>query len=238
MHNNMSETTTPPVRVPLIGEPAPEFTAETTNGIINFPSDYKGKWVILFSHPADFTPVCTTEFMTFAKLQPEFAALNCELVGLSIDSTFSHIAWLRAIEEKCTFRDMKNQEVSFPVIADLKMDVSRKYGMLQPSASDTKAVRAVFFVDPKGIIRSLLYYPMSAGRNFAEIKRLLIAMQTADAHGVATPADWQPGEDVIVPPPASSSAARERMKSAGTEKDTNVIDWFLSFKKLPADMPK
>ena len=237
MHNNMSETTTPPVRVPLIGEPAPEFTAETTNGLINFPSDYKGKWVILFSHPADFTPVCTTEFMTFAKLQPEFAALNCELVGLSIDSTFSHIAWLLAIEEKCTFRDMKNLKVSFPVIADLKMDVSRKYGMLQPSASDTKAVRAVFFIDPKGIIRSLLYYPMSAGRNFVEIKRLLVAMQTADKYGVATPADWVPGEDVIVPPPSSTKAARDRMKTAA-DKDTKVIDWFLSFKKLPADKPK
>jgi peroxiredoxin (alkyl hydroperoxide reductase subunit C) len=216
--------------LPLIGEPAPAFQAETTQGPIRFPEDYKGKWVILFSHPADFTPVCTTEFMTFASMQGEFKALNCELVGLSIDSTFSHIAWLRTIKEKVQFRDMKDVEVTFPVISDLTMAVSRLYGMLQPSASTTQAVRAVFFIDPESKVRALLYYPLSNGRNFQEIKRLLLAMQTTDKHKVATPADWQPGEEVIVPPPGSCGAAKERVES--TDPSIRCVDWFLCFKKL------
>jgi peroxiredoxin (alkyl hydroperoxide reductase subunit C) len=216
--------------LPLIGEPAPAFQAETTQGPIRFPEDYKGKWVILFSHPADFTPVCTTEFMTFASMQGEFKALNCELVGLSIDSTFSHIAWLRTIKEKVQFRDMKDVEVTFPVISDLTMAVSRLYGMLQPSASTTQAVRAVFFIDPESKVRALLYYPLSNGRNFQEIKRLLLAMQTTDKHKVATPADWQPGEEVIVPPPGSCGAAKERVES--TDPSIRCVDWFLCFKNL------
>jgi peroxiredoxin (alkyl hydroperoxide reductase subunit C) len=223
----MSETST---RLPLIGEPAPSFQAETTQGPIRFPEDYKGKWVILFSHPADFTPVCTTEFMTFASMQNEFRALNCELVGLSIDSTFSHIAWLRTIKEKVQFRHMKDIEVTFPVISDLTMEVSRMYGMLQPAASTTQAVRAVFLIDPESKVRAILYYPLSNGRNFQEIKRLLIAMQTTDKHKVATPADWQPGEEVIVPPPGSCGAAKDRMQSA--DPSIRCVDWFLCFKKL------
>ncbi len=217
-------------RPPMIGEPAPRFEAETTQGKICFPDDYKGKWVILFSHPADFTPVCTTEFMTFASMQEQFRSLNCELVGLSIDSTFSHIAWLRTIKEKVQFRNMKDVEVTFPVISDLTMEVSRLYGMLQPAASTTQAVRGVFFVDPEGKVRAILYYPMSNGRNFQEIRRLLVAMQTSDKHKVATPADWQPGEEVIVPPPGSCGAAKDRMQA----KDPSVrcVDWFLCFKKL------
>jgi peroxiredoxin (alkyl hydroperoxide reductase subunit C) len=219
-------------RVPLIGEDAPSFTAETSQGTIHFPEDYKGKWVIMFSHPADFTPVCTTEFMTFATMEPEFEKLNCKLIGLSIDSVFSHIAWLRTIREKAQYRGMKDVQVNFPVIVDLKMEVSKKYGMLQPSASDTKAVRAVFFIDPDSKIRALIYYPLSNGRNFQEIKRLLIAMQTSDKYKVATPADWQLGDDVIVPPPGSCGSAMERM--AGKDKDVKCYDWFLCFKKLPA----
>jgi peroxiredoxin (alkyl hydroperoxide reductase subunit C) len=177
------------MHVPLIGEDTPAFTAETTEGTIHFPGDYKGKWVIFFSRPADFTPVCTPEFMTFAAMTPEFEALNCKLLGLSIDSVYSPIAWLRTIREKLEFKGMKNVEVTFPVIADLKMEVVKKYGMLQPAASDTKAVREVFFIDPNGKIRALIYYPLTNGRNFQERKRLLIAMQTADANKVATPAD-------------------------------------------------
>ncbi|MDH7499138.1 MAG: peroxiredoxin [candidate division NC10 bacterium] len=218
-------------RIPLIGEEAPAFTAETTQGMINFPADYKGKWVIMFSHPADFTPVCTTEFMTFATMEKEFEALNCKLIGLSIDSNYSHIAWLRTIQEKIEYKGMKNVQVMFPVIADLKMEVAKKYGMLQPSASDTKAVRAVFFIDPESKIRALLYYPLSNGRNFQEIKRLLIAMQTSDKHNVATPADWQPGDEVIVPPPGSCGTAQERMAKPG--KDVKCYDWFFCTKKLP-----
>lgn len=228
MVENLTEERT--TQVPLIGTEAPAFRAETTEGIINFPEDYKGKWVILFSHPSDFTPVCTTEFMTFAKMMPEFKELNCELIGLSIDSAYSHIAWLRTIQEKIKFRDMENIEITFPVIADLKMDVATKYGMIQPSASDTKAVRAVFYIDPESKIRAVVYYPLSNGRNFHELKRLLIAMQTSDAQGVATPADWEPGEDVIIPPPGSSQEAKERVENAGNGYYS--LDWFMSFKEM------
>ena len=229
----MDTTSAPSSRIPLIGEDAPSFTAETTQGVINFPSDYKGKWVVLFSHPADFTPVCTTEFMTFAKLMPEFEALNCKLVGLSIDSTYSHIAWLRTIKEKITYKGMSNIEVTFPVIADLKMEVSKAYGMLQPAAADTKAVRAVFFIDPKGKIRALVYYPLSNGRNFHEVLRLLIAMQTSDAQQCATPADWEPGDPVIIPPPGSCGTAKDRVDNAG--KDYECLDWFMCLRKLPVE---
>ena len=222
-----------PCRIPLIGEVAPGFHAETTQGPINFPDDYKGKWVILFSHPADFTPVCTTEFVTFASMQDDFKNLNCELIGLSIDSNYSHIAWLRNIQEKVEYRGMSHVQVNFPVIADLKMEVARKYGMLQPSASDTKAVRAVFYIDPESKIRAMIYYPLSNGRNFDEIKRLLVAMQTSDRYAVATPADWRPGDDVIVPPPGSCGAARERVEGAG--KDYRCVDWYLCFKQVPQE---
>jgi peroxiredoxin (alkyl hydroperoxide reductase subunit C) len=179
-------------RMPLLGDPAPAFKARTTQGDINFPADYKGKWVILFSHPADFTPVCTTEFMTFAAMTEEFKALNTELVGLSVDSLYAHIAWLRTIQEKIVYKGLKNMEVKFPLIEDIRMDVARLYGMIQPNQSNTQAVRAVFFIDPKGIIRTMLYYPLTTGRNFDEIKRIIIALQKADRDGVATPARLAP----------------------------------------------
>lgn len=217
------------VAMPRIGDLAPEFKAITTQGEINFPSDYKGKWVIFFSHPADFTPVCTSEFMTFAKRESEFNKLNCQLVGLSVDGLFSHIAWLRTIKDKIEYKGMKNMEVKFPLIEDITMEVAKKYGMIQPGESSTKAVRAVFFVDPKGIIRAIIYYPLSLGRNFDELKRALIAMQTADKYSIATPADWKPGEDVIVPPPGSCGVAKERMES---KSDMVCYDWFFCTKKL------
>ena len=188
--------------MPLIGEPAPSFTAVTTQGIINFPEDYKGSWVILFSHPADFTPVCTTEFMTFATMADEFKALNTELVGLSVDSLYAHIAWLRKIQE-LEWNGMKNVEVKFPLIEDIRMDVAKKIGMIQPGQSNTQAVRAVFVVDPTGKIRTILYYPLSLGRNFDEIKRIILALQKADKDQVATPANWRPGDDEIIPTPGS-----------------------------------
>ncbi len=216
-------------RMPLIGDPAPSFTAVTTQGKINFPEDFKGKWVILFSHPADFTPVCTTEFLTFAKMQEEFDALNVQLIGLSIDSLYAHIAWLWTIKEKIKYKDMENMEVTFPLIEDLTMEVARKFGMLQPNASNTQAVRAVFFVDPDSKVRCILYYPLSLGRNFDEIKRIVIALQKADAEGVATPADWRPGDDVIIPAPGSCGGAKERMESQ--DEETYCLDWFLCFKK-------
>jgi len=220
-----------PARLPLINEKAPSFKAESTQGPINFPDDFKGKWVIFFSHPADFTPVCTTEFMTFASMQPEFEKLNCKLLGLSIDSTYSHIAWLRTIKEKIEFKGMKGIEVTFPVISDLTMEVAKAFGMLQPAASTTQAVRAVFIMDPEAVVRAILYYPLSNGRNMEEIKRLLVAMQLSDKHKVATPANWQPGEDVIVPPPGSCGVAKERMETSS--EDVRCLDWFMCLKKCP-----
>jgi len=226
----MSEPTTT-TRLPLIGEKAPAFKAHTTQGPLNFPDDFKGKWVVFFSHPADFTPVCTTEFMTFAAMQPEFEKLNCKLLGLSIDSHYSHIAWLRTIKEKIQYKGMKNIEVTFPVIADLTMDVAKAFGMLQPGASNTQAVRAVFIIDPNAIIRAILYYPLSNGRNMDEVKRLLIAIQYSDKYGIATPANWQPGDDVIVPPPGSCGVAKERTEKP--EPGVIYLDWFMCLKKCP-----
>ena len=217
------------VNLPLIGDKAPAFTAKTTQGEIRFPQDYEGKWVILFSHPADFTPVCTTEFMTFATMADEFKAMNTELIGLSVDSLFAHIAWLRTIKDKIEYKGMKNVEVKFPLIEDIKMDVAKKYGMIQPGSSDTQAVRAVFVIDPRSVVRCILYYPSSTGRNFEEIKRIILALQKTDAEGIATPANWQPGEDVIVPPPGSCGVAQQRMDSQ--DSDMYCLDWFLCFKK-------
>jgi peroxiredoxin (alkyl hydroperoxide reductase subunit C) len=205
------------INLPLIGDKAPAFKAKTTQGEISFPQDFEGKWVILFSHPADFTPVCTTEFMTFASMADEFKALNTELIGLSVDSLFAHIAWLRTIKDKIEYKGMKNVEVKFPLIEDIKMDVAKQYGMIQPGSSDTQTVRCI------------LYYPSSTGRNFAEIKRIIVALQKADAEGIATPANWQPGDDVIVPPPGSCGTAQERMDSKAD--DMYCLDWFLCFKK-------
>lgn len=214
--------------MPLIGDKAPSFTAVTTQGTINFPQDYEGKWVILFSHPADFTPVCTTEFMTFASMMDDFKALNTELVGLSVDSLYAHIAWLRKIQE-LEWKGFKNIEVTFPLIEDIKMEVASKFGMIQPNQSSTQAVRAVFVIDPKGFIRTILYYPLSMGRNFDEIKRIIQALQKADKDKVATPADWRPGDDVIIPTPGSCGTAKERMETQ--DDDKYCLDWFMCFKR-------
>ncbi len=219
--------------IPLIGDKAPAFVAKTTQGTVNFPQDYKGKWVILFSHPADFTPVCTTEFMTFQKMIPEFRALNTEVIGLSIDSLYSHMAWLRTIHEKIQYKDMKNMEITFPLIEDIKMEVAAKYGMIQPNVSTTQAVRAVFIIDPKATVRAIMYYPATTGRNFQEIKRVVVALQTSDAFGVATPADWRLGDDVILPAPNSCGVIKE--KASKPDKDVTCNDWFMCFKKLPKE---
>jgi len=162
-------------------------------------------------------------------MEEKFAKANCKLVGLSVDGLYSHIAWLRTIKEKIEYKGMKNVEVKFPLIEDITMEVAQKYGMMMPGESNTKAVRAVFFIDPKGIIRAIIYYPLSLGRNFEELYRALVAMQTADAFSIATPADWQPGDDVIVPPAGSCGAAKERM-----EDKTNLkcYDWFFCTKPI------
>ena len=215
-------------RMPLLGDKAPAFEAVTTQGTINFPVDYKGKWVILFSHPADFTPVCTTEFMTFGSMIEEFKEINTELVGLSVDSIYSHIAWLRKIQE-LEWNGKKDINVTFPLIEDIRMDVSKLYGMVQPGQSNTQAVRAVFVIDPEGIIRTILYYPLSTGRNFDEIKRIVVALQKADKDNCATPADWRPGDDVIVPTAGSCGTAKERMES--DDENQYCLDWFMCFRK-------
>ncbi len=225
------ETTTAQEYVPMprIGDPAPAFKAVTTQGDIDFPQQYEGSWVILFSHPADFTPVCTSEFMTFATLEDKFAEANCRLVGLSVDGLYSHIAWLRTIKDKIEYKGMCDVEVKFPLIEDITMEVAKKYGMIQPGEAATKAVRAVFVIDPKGMIRAMIYYPLSLGRNFDEIYRVVVALQTADAFQVATPADWQPGDDVIVPPAGSCGVAKERMEG---KDDLTCHDWFFCTKPL------
>lgn len=221
------------VAMPRIGDKAPAFKAVTTQGEINFPGDYEGSWVILFSHPADFTPVCTSEFMTFATLEQKFAELNCKLVGLSVYVLYSHIAWLRTIKEKIEYKGMKDVEVKFPLIEDITMEVAKLYGMIQPGEAATKAVRAVFFIDPKGIIRAVIYYPLSIGRNFDELIRVVQALKTADAFSVACPADWRPGDEVIVPPAGSCGVAKDRMD--GKQEGVTCKDWFFCTKQIPKD---
>ncbi|HOT92139.1 MAG TPA: peroxiredoxin [Anaerolineae bacterium] len=227
-----TQNTTANFSMPRIGDKAPSFKAVTTQGPIDFPDQYAGSWVILFSHPADFTPVCTSEFMTFATMEEKFAQVNCKLVGLSVDGLYSHIAWLRTIKEKIEYKGMKDVEVRFPLIEDITMEVAKKYGMIQPGESSTKAVRAVFVIDPKGIIRTIIYYPLSLGRNFDELYRVVVALQTADAFSVATPADWRPGDDVIVPTAGSCGVAKERMEN---QTEMHCYDWFFCTKKLPKE---
>jgi peroxiredoxin (alkyl hydroperoxide reductase subunit C) len=206
--------------MPRLNEPAPPFEAVTTHGPRSL-ADYKGKWLVLFSHPADFTPVCTTEFMAFARNYEQFQALGCDLLGLSIDSNFAHIAWVRNIEEKFGVK------VPFPIIEDLSMAVAHAYGMIQPGASDTSAVRATFFIDPESKLRAMVYYPMTNGRSIAEFLRLLAALQASDKHGIATPEAWQPGDKVIVPPPKTQADAESR-QGAGYE----YTDWYFSKRNL------
>ncbi len=205
-----------PMSMPRINEPAPHFTAPSTQGELRL-SDYKGKWVVLFSHPADFTPVCTTEFIGFAKAAPEFEKMNTQLIGLSIDSVYSHIAWIRNIEANFKVK------VTFPLIADLSMGVASMYGMIHPGASATAAVRAVFVIDPAQNIRAIIYYPLTTGRMVEEIKRLVQALQLNTEQGLATPEGWRPGDKCIVPPPLTQKDAEARVKS-----NYEVVDWYFS----------
>ncbi len=216
----MDQTNCPP-RLPRIGEPAPQFEAESTHGVLRL-EDFKGSWLVFFSHPADFTPVCTTEFLAFAHIHAELRRKGCELLGLSIDSIFSHIAWVRRIEEKF------GVAVEFPIVADLSREVAELYGMIMPNESKTETSRCVFVIDPKQMVRAVIYYPLTTGRNTDEILRLLDALQTTDQHGVATPANWRPGEQVIVPPPRTQDAAEERVKAEGVA----CVDWFFCKKSL------
>jgi len=218
----MTEAISATPTIPKIGDRAPDFQANSSKGPISL-KDFKGKWVILFSHPADFTPVCTTEFIEFAKKNDEFEKRNAQLIGLSIDSVYSHIAWLLQMEK------IYGVEVKFPVIADLNMNVANLYGLIHEHASATSTVRAVFFIDPEGVVRALIYYPASTGRNIDEILRVLDSLTYADSFIIATPANWKAGDDVIVPQPATLQAAKDRLK----DKNLNVKDWFLAIKKSP-----
>lgn len=206
--------------LPRMNEPAPDFTALTTHGMKSL-SDYKGKWLILFSHPADFTPVCTTEFTAFAARADDFAALNTELLGLSIDSHYAHIAWVRSIKQSF------GVDIKFPIIADLDMKVAQAYGMIQPGASDTQAVRATFVIDPEGKLRAMVYYPMTNGRSVDEFLRLVTALQTSVEHKVSTPENWHPGQPVIVPTPQTTDAADARMTEG-----LDTVDWYFTTRML------
>ena len=208
------------ITFPVLGEPAPDFEAETTQGPIKL-TDLKGTWVVLFSHPADFTPVCTTEFMAFANIYDELRSLNVKLIGLSVDSISAHLAWVHNIKGKMGIT------VPFPIIADLTMKVAKKYGMIHPGQSMTAAVRCVFFIDDKGIMRAMIYYPLQNGRFMPEIIRLVKALQNTDKFKVSTPANWQPGDRVVVPPPKTTAEMEKRM-TEGYE----CRDWYLCFKKI------
>ncbi len=212
---------TPTPRLELNG-PVPDFEATTTHGKIRLSEWNRDKWVILFSHPADFTPVCTTEFMAFAKIEEELSKRNVALLGNSIDSVYSHIAWVRNIKQNFDI------DIRFPIIADLDMNVAKSFGMLHAASSATAAVRAVFFIDPARKLRAMIYYPLNLGRNFDEILRVVDALQTADKHGVACSADWRPGQKVIVPPPLTTQAADARV----ADKSLEVTDWYFSKKQL------
>ena len=214
------EEKTDVVSLPLLGGKAPDFEALTTQGKLRL-SDFAGSWLVLFSHPADFTPVCTTEFMAFSEIYDELQKRNTELLGLSVDSVSSHIAWTRNVEEKTKVK------IPFPIIADLNKEVSTAYGMIHPGQSKTETVRCVFIIDDKQVIRTILYYPLTTGRNMDEILRIIDALQTTDANGVATPANWRPGDKVVVPAPNTQEGAEERLKE-GYE----CIDWYLCQKKL------
>jgi len=206
--------------MPVLGEPAPDFEALTTAGMVKL-SDFKGKWLVLFSHPADFTPVCTTEFIAFSRIAEELKSLNVQLLGLSIDSVHSHLAWIRNIKEKM------GVDIPFPIIADIDMKVAKKYGMIHTGLSSTSAIRAVFFIDDKGILRAMIYYPLSTGRFMPEIIRVIKSLQTTDKYGVSTPANWQPGEKVVVPAPKNKAEMDKRL-SEGYE----CKDWYLCFKNI------
>ncbi len=208
------------ISLPRLGEPAPAFEAVTTHGVLKL-EDFKGSWLIIFSHPADFTPVCTTEFMAFAEIYPELQKRGTELLGLSVDSVSSHIAWVRNVKEKT------GVDIPFPIIADLNKEVSMLFGMIHPGQSKTETVRTVFIIDDKQIIRTILYYPLTTGRNMDEILRIIDALQTTDKNGVATPANWRPGDKVVVPPPNTQEGAEER-----TKQGYECVDWYLCTKKL------
>ncbi|CCW34401.1 peroxiredoxin [Chthonomonas calidirosea] len=218
----MSEEVVTQRSLPRLNEPAPDFTAESTQGPITL-SSFRGKWVVLFSHPADFTPVCTTELVEFARRYEEFKEINTQLIGLSVDSVYAHLAWVRNMEENFGVK------IPYPMIADLNTNVAQLYGMIHPGASSTATVRAVFVIDDKGILRAMIYYPLTTGRNVDEILRLVKALQTTDAYKVSTPVNWKPGDEVIVPAPTTLEGVEKRLSQ---EEGVEVKDWYFAKKKI------
>jgi peroxiredoxin 2/4 len=217
------------IRIPLIGETAPSFKAESTKGPISFPEDYFGKWKILFSHPADFTPVCSTELLELAAIQEDFKKLNAQIVVMSTDGKNSHIEWVNSLEE-IHYKDREPKEIDFPLVSDQDLKISRLYGMIHPNSSSTRDVRGVFIIDPEDVIRAIFFYPMATGRNIDEIKRTLIAMQLSEKQNVFTPANWQPGQDVMLPAPASKTDA-DRLAETRDPK-LSSLTWYMWFRKL------
>ncbi|MDD5507432.1 MAG: peroxiredoxin [Bacteroidales bacterium] len=214
----------------LIGDTVPSFKVATSQGIMYFPEDYQGKWKILFSHPSDFTPVCTSELLEFALMQDDFKALGCELIGLSVDGYDNHMDWIASMEN-LEYRGHKGIQIRFPIISDVRMDVSRMFGMVHPHAASTRTVRAVYIIDPFNVVRAILYYPQTVGRNMEEIERLLIALQTVDKYQVNTPASWQPGDDIIVASPETIEAAKKREEDY-KKGELRCLDWYFCFKRL------
>lgn len=216
----MEPNTSESISFPQLNKPAPAFSARTTHGVKSL-DDYRGRWLVLFSHPADFTPVCTTEFMAFAQYHEEFLAEGADLLGLSIDSYFSHVAWVKNI------KDNFGVDIQFPIIEDLSMNVAKAYGMIHPGAADTSAVRATFIIDPEGILRAMVYYPMTNGRSIPEFLRIIRALKASDEHKIATPEGWQPGDKVIVPPPQDMNAVNTR-----EDEGYEYTDWYFCKKDL------
>jgi peroxiredoxin (alkyl hydroperoxide reductase subunit C) len=217
-------------RIPLIGETAPSFTAESTNGQISFPDNNNSKWTILFSHPSDFTPVCSSELLELAALQGDFEKLNTRLMVISTDAVSSHIEWIKSLET-LKYKGREPLKIKFPLISDKDMVISRKYGMIHSLSSTTKDVRGVFIIDPEDQIQAIFFYPMNVGRNLDEIKRTLIALQTSEKNNVLMPANWNPGQDVLIQSPKTSADADKLLKQKSA--DLQYVSWYMWLKKLP-----
>jgi peroxiredoxin (alkyl hydroperoxide reductase subunit C) len=215
--------------LPLLGDDAPSFTAKSTNGNINFPKDCGDKWKVLFSHPADFTPVCSSEILELAALQDDFKKMNVDIIVISTDKLETHNQWIKSIDS-ITYKNREPQKISFPLVADEDHSIARKYGMIHPNTNSSKYVRGVFIIDPKNKIRAMFYYPMNIGRNIDEITRTILALQTADKNNILTPADWHAGDDVLVPYTKYTGDQKELAKK--DDPNLYMLTWYMWFRKM------
>ena len=227
--NQVFSQDTKEVRIPLIGETAPSFTAESTNGKITFPDDYYGKWKILFSHPAAFTPVCSSELIELAEMQNDLEKMDTKVIVVSTDGLNSHIAWKKSMES-LRYKDRETPKINFPLISDNGLEVSKKYGMIHSYSSTTRDIRGVFIIDPNDKIRAIFFYPMNVGRNMDEIKRTVMALQMADGKNILTPANWLPGNEVLIPAPKTEADADKL--AAKKDPDLRELAWYMWFKKM------